>query len=142
MVKRREGSILEVEKEREHARSEKDKVWAELAKAQDALWEHEQALAATVRERNSLKVHVVSIRVLWPRPMRKLSKNTRRTSRQMSPKASLMKVNSGFDVEYYDKLILEPDEPQTLAPEDLVGFDQLDPIRTPRTAVGPSALGE
>ena len=46
-------------------------------------------------------------------------------------KASLKKVNPDFDAEYYDRLILKLEEPQTPAPEDLVGFDQLDHIRTP-----------
>ena len=45
-------------------------------------------------------------------------------------KALLRRVNPDFDAEHYDKLILELEEPQTLAHEDLVGFDQLDPIGT------------
>ena len=59
-----------------------------------------------------------------------------------STKAQLKKVNPDFDVEHYDKLILETDEPQTLAPKDPIGFDQLDPIRTLGTTTGPSAFGE
>ena len=57
-------------------------------------------------------------------------------------KASLKKVNLDFDVEYYDKLILRANEPQTPAPKDPVGFDQLNPIGTPGTTAGPSALCE
>ena len=52
-------------------------------------------------------------------------------------KAQLKKVNPDFDAEYYDKLILEADEPQTPALEDLVGFDQLVLIRTPGTTASP-----
>ena len=33
MVKSREGSILDVEKDREYARAERDKAWAKLEKA-------------------------------------------------------------------------------------------------------------
>ena len=54
-------------------------------------------------------------------------------------KASLQRVNPKFDVVYYDRLILEADEPQTHAPEDPIVFDQLDLIETPRTAAGLSA---
>ena len=54
-------------------------------------------------------------------------------------KASLKKVNLDFDVEYYDKLILEANEPQTPASEDPIG---LNPIGTPGTAAGSSTLGE
>ena len=57
-------------------------------------------------------------------------------------KSSLKKVNPDFDAEYYDRLILRAEEPQTPAPKDPVGFDQLHPIRIPETAADPSALGE
>ena len=56
-------------------------------------------------------------------------------------KASL-RMDPNFDAEHYDRLILELEEPQTLAPEDLVGFDQLDPIGTLGNATGPSIVGE
>ena len=52
-------------------------------------------------------------------------------------KESLKQVDSSFDDDYYDRLILS--EPQTSAPEDPVGFDQLDPIGTLGTATRPSA---
>ena len=48
MVKHREGSILDAEKERKHARSKRDKTQAELAKAMDASCELERALAIAV----------------------------------------------------------------------------------------------
>ena len=57
-------------------------------------------------------------------------------------KASLKKVNPDFDAKYYNRLIFEAYEPQTLIPEDPVGFDQLNLIGTPGTAAGPSALAE
>ena len=44
----------------------------------------------------------------------------------MEYKESLKWVDSSFDVDHYVRLILG--EPQTLALEDPVGFDQLDPI--------------
>ena len=47
-------------------------------------------------------------------------------------KVLLKRVNPDFDVEHYDRLILELEEPQTAAPKDPVGFDQLDPNGTPR----------
>ena len=56
-------------------------------------------------------------------------------------KAQLKKVNPDFDTEHYDRLILELEEPQTPASEDLVGFNQLDPIETPRNAASPSTMG-
>ena len=52
-------------------------------------------------------------------------------------KESLKRVDPSFDADYYDRLILG--EPQTPTPEDSIGFEQLDPIRTLRTAAGPSA---
>ena len=55
-------------------------------------------------------------------------------------KASLKRVNPNFDAKYYDNLILEQEEPQTLAPEDPVGFDQLDRIGTPSNAMSPSIV--
>ena len=64
MVKHSEGSILDVEKEMGHAWSKRDKARSELAKAHNALCEHERALVVTIRERNSLKVHVARIRAL------------------------------------------------------------------------------
>ena len=57
-------------------------------------------------------------------------------------KTSLKNVNPNFDAEYFDRLILEADEPQNPTLEDPIGFDQLDPIGTNGTPVGPSALGE
>ena len=44
-------------------------------------------------------------------------------------KMAVKKVDSNLDVDYYDKLILS--EPQTLVPEDPVGFKNVDPIGTP-----------
>ena len=52
-------------------------------------------------------------------------------------KESLKRVDQSFDVDHYDRLILG--EPQILAPDDPVGFDQLDLIETPGTVVGHSA---
>ena len=48
-------------------------------------------------------------------------------------KESLKWVDPSFDADYYDRLILG--EPQTPAPEDPVGFDQLDLIGTLGIAV-------
>ena len=45
-------------------------------------------------------------------------------------KITVKKVDPNFDCEYIDDLILS--DPQTPAPEDPVGFNQLDPIGTPR----------
>ena len=57
-------------------------------------------------------------------------------------KAQLKRVNPDFDAVHYNRLILEADVPQTPTLEDPVGFDQLDPIGTPRTTAGPLALGK
>ena len=43
-------------------------------------------------------------------------------------KVALKKADPNFDNDYYESFILE--EPLTPAPEDPVGFDQLDPIET------------
>ena len=64
MVRSHNDSILNMEKEREHAWSERDKAWAELEKAQGALHNNEMVLAVTVQERNSLKVNVAIIGAL------------------------------------------------------------------------------
>ena len=45
-------------------------------------------------------------------------------------KMAVKKVDPNFDLDYYDNLILG--EPQTPAPEDSVGFENLDPIGTPK----------
>ena len=52
-------------------------------------------------------------------------------------KESLKQLDSSFDGDYYDRLILS--EPLTPTPEDPVGFDQLDPIGTLGTTAEPSA---
>ena len=52
-------------------------------------------------------------------------------------KEVVKQVDPNFDGDYYDMLIL--DEPQTLAPEDPIRFEQLDLIGTPWTAAGPPA---
>ena len=44
---------------------------------------------------------------------------------------AVKKVDSNFDDDYYNRLILG--EPQTPAPKDSVGFEQLDPIGMPGT---------
>ena len=56
-------------------------------------------------------------------------------------KAQLKKVNPDFDTEHYDRLILRLEDPQTPAPEDPVGFDQLDQIGTPGNTTSPSITG-
>ena len=43
MVKHREATILEVEKARNHMQVQKDKAWADLAKAWEAVREFERA---------------------------------------------------------------------------------------------------
>ena len=62
MVKLCEGSIHDANKERKHAQFERTQ--AKMAKAQEAMRDHERALIATVRERNSLKDHVAGIGAL------------------------------------------------------------------------------
>ena len=52
-------------------------------------------------------------------------------------KEAVNQVDPNFDGDYYDRLIL--DEPQTPAPEDSVGFEQLDLIGTPGTIAIPPA---
>ena len=44
-------------------------------------------------------------------------------------------VDPNFDTDHHDRLILG--DPQTPASEDSVGFNQIDPIGTPGTVVGP-----
>ena len=146
MVKRCEDSILDAKKEREHARSKKDKAQAELAKAQDALCEHEWALAVTV--------YVAGIEALVAQACKEAVQEYKANFKDTDDylylmrdateeyKASLKKVNPDFDTEYYDRLILEACEPPTPSLEDQVVFDQLDPIEIPRTAAGLFALGK
>ena len=62
MVKLCEGSIHDADKERKHAQFERTQ--AKMAKAQEAMRDHERALVATIRERNSLKDHVAGIGAL------------------------------------------------------------------------------
>ena len=50
-------------------------------------------------------------------------------------KMSIKKVDPTFDGDYYDNLIFG--EPSTPAPEDPIGFKQLDPIGTPGAAAEP-----
>ena len=57
-------------------------------------------------------------------------------------KASLRRVNPDFDAEHYDRLILELEKPQTLTPNDPVGFDKLELIGILGNAVDPSTMGE
>ena len=108
----------------------------------------------TVRERNTLKVHVAGIGTLLAKvreeAVQEYKANFKETNDYLDLmrdatkeyKAQLKKVNPDFDAEHYDRLILKADEPQTPTSEDPVGFDQLDSIGTPGTAAVPSALGE
>ena len=54
----------------------------------------------------------------------------------------MKKINPNFDADHYDRLILELEEPQTPAPEDPVGFDQLDSIGTLGNVASSFAVGE
>ena len=106
----------------------------------------------TIQVRNSLKVHVASIGALVAKSHEEDLREYKANFKEMDDylhlirdatekyKTSLKRVNPDFDAEYYDRLILEVEKPQTPAPEDLVGFDQLNPIGTLGTAAGPSAL--
>ena len=112
--------------------------------------EHEWALVAAIRERNTFKVHVARIGALvahaHEEAIQEYKANFNDTNNYLDLirdateeyKESLNKVNPDFDADYYDKLILEADEPQTPAPKDPIGFDQLDPIETPGITAGPS----
>ena len=51
-------------------------------------------------------------------------------------KIAMKRVDPNFDGDNIDSLILG--EPQTLTPEDLVGFEQLDPIGTHGNAAEPN----
>ena len=141
MVRRCNDSILVVEKEREHARAERDKARPELEKAYGVLSKNEKALTNVVRERNTLKVHVAGIGALVAHAheevIQEYKVNFKGTNDYLNLmrdatkeyKESLKWVDLSFNADYYDRLILG--EPQTLASEDPVGFDQLDPIGTP-----------
>ena len=147
MVRLRNDSILVMENEMEHAQVERDKARAELEKAREALCKNERALANVVWERNILKVYVVGALVAQAREeaIHEYKVNFKDTDdyldlirdATMEYKESLKRVDPSFDADHYDRLILC--EPQTPTSEDLVGFDQLDPIGTPGTAAGPSA---
>ena len=50
-------------------------------------------------------------------------------------KEVVKQVDPNFDGDYYNRVILG--EPQTPAPEDPFGFEQLDPIGMPDTALVP-----
>ena len=103
-------------------------------------------MANVVQERNTLKVHVAGIGTIVAQAREEAVQEYRANFKDTDDYLDLMKdatmvykeslkwVDPGFDVDYYDRLILG--EPQTLSPEDRVGFDQLDPIGTLRTAAG------
>ena len=86
----------------------------------------------TIRGRNSLKVHEAGIEALIAQAreeaVQEYKANFKDTDDYLDLmrdatkgyKASPKKVNLNFDAEYYDRLILEVDEPQTLASEDPV----------------------
>ena len=115
--------------------------------------ELKRALLVAVREQDSLKVQVEGIRASLAKAreeaVQEYKANFKETDDYLDLmrdatkeyKAQLKTVNPSFDVGHYDRLILGLDEPQTLAPEDQVGFDQLDSIRTLVNAVGPSTPG-
>ena len=85
--------------------------------------ELERALQATVREKNSLKVHVASIEALLAQAheeaVQEYKANFKETNDYLDLirdateeyKAQLKKVNPDFDTEHYDRLILEAYEP-------------------------------
>ena len=102
-----------------------------------------------IRERNTLKVHVVGIGALVAKACKEAFQEYKANFKDMKDyldlmrdatkdyKAQLKKVNPDFDAEHYDKLILKSEEPWTPAPKDLVRFNQLDPIETLETTAGP-----
>ena len=106
-----------------------------------------------VREQDSLKVQVEDVGTSLAKARKEAAQEYKANLKDINDyldlfqdatkeyKAQLKKVNSDFDVEHYDRLILALEEAHTPAPEDLVGFNQLDPIGTKRNAAGPSATG-
>ena len=90
-------------------------------------------MANAVREKNTLKVHVAGIGALVAQAceeaVQEYKANFKDTDDYLDLmrgtiteyKESLKQVDSTFDADYYDRLILG--EPQTPAPEDPVGFD-------------------
>ena len=144
VVRQREHSLLTTEKEVEYAQVERDRAKADLVKASAALTEHEKVLDAAIRERNSLRIEVAGIGAQVTKAREEAIQQYKANFKDTDDYLELMrdaiteykivvkKVDPNFDGDYYENLILG--EPQTLAPEDLVGFEQLDPIRAPGKA--------
>ena len=149
MVRSHDESLFALEKEKEYAQIEKNRAKADLEKAKMALNEHEKVLASAFWERDLLKVQVAGTwaqvakaheEAIW-----EYKENFKDTDDYLDLmrdditkyKEALKRVDSNFDGDYYDKLILS--EPQTLAPRDPDGFEQLDLIGTPGTTTVPLA---
>ena len=110
--------------------------------------ENEKALTNVVRKMNTLKVHTAGIRALVAQAREEVVEEYNANFKDtddyldlmrdatMEYKESLKRVDLSFNADHYDRLILG--ELQTLTPEDSVGFDQLDPIGTLGTTMGPS----
>ena len=121
MMRHREDSLLAAKKKKKYAQVERDRARADLEKAKGALSENEKALANTVREWNMLKAHVAGIGALvahaWEEAIQEYKANFKDTDDYLDLtrdtvieyKENLKRVDSSFDGDYYDRLIL--DEP-------------------------------
>ena len=149
MARSRDESLIALENEKEYVQLERDRAKANLEKAKTALIEHERVLDSAVRARNSLRIQVAGIGAQVAKARKKAIQEYKANFKDTDNYLELMRdavaeykeavklVDPNFNGDYYNRLIL--DEPQTPAPEDLVGFEQLDLIRTPETAAVPPA---
>ena len=107
-----------------------DEARNDLAKAQEAVRELDLAEG----ERDQLKARVEGFKASLAKAREEDTQEYRANFKETNDyldfmndateeyKASLRRVNPNFDAEYYNRLILELEEPQTLAPKDPVGF--------------------
>ena len=134
-------SILALENEKKHADLERDRAKADLEKAKAVLQERNRALQVTAREYDALKAEVAGkVAKAREEAIQEYKNNFKDTVDYLylmrdvvdEYKMAIKKVDPTFDGDHYDSLIF--DEPSTPAPEDPVGFEQLDPIGTPGAA--------
>ena len=142
MVARCRHSILALEKENEHADLERDRPKADLEKAKAVLQEKDRALQVVAREYDALKAEVVSkVAKAQEEAVQEYKNNFKDMVDYLYQikdvvdeyKMAIKKVDRTSDGDHYDSLIFG--KLSIPAPEDPVGFKQLDPIGTLGAAV-------
>ena len=126
MVKSCRDSLLALEKEKEYADLERDRIKANLEKAKATLQEQDRAFHAAARERDMLKGELAEMGERMARAREEAVQDYKDHIKDSLDYLNLMrdavaeykmavkKVDSTFDLDYYNSLILG--EPQTLTP--------------------------